>query len=142
MLCLWTTKLAMPCLVDITVLTYVGRFLQTRVCDEADRSMETLGMLEHIHGERHLFAFELSFDTFQRVFHAEPKVDLLRCRTRRYISRKLGHRLNLLDPRVDIRLQLVEKERVRQKVLWLNRIDRDPIAGRMTLQYQRIKMAD
>jgi len=71
--------------------------------------MEPLGVLEDVESESNALAVELTGDSLQSSFHAEPEVDLLRSRSRRDVPIELGDGLNLLDPRVDVRLKLVEE---------------------------------
>lgn len=54
-------------------------------------------------------AAKLRFDSFERLLHAEPEVDLLTSSTTCDITIELGNVLNLFDPAVDLSLQLVEK---------------------------------
>jgi len=90
-------------------------------------------MLEYIQGESDLLASQLRLDAFQRMLHAQPEVDFLRSRSGSDIPRQLGDSLNLLDPGVDVGLELVEEGRIGEEGLWLYSIDGDSIARAMTL---------
>jgi hypothetical protein len=67
------------------------------------------------------------------MLHAQPEVDFLRSRSGSDIPRQLGDSLNLLDPGVDVGLELVEEGRIGEEGLWLYSIDGDSIARAMTL---------
>lgn len=90
-------------------------------------------MLQHVHCQVHLLAFELRIDALERIFHTEPEIDFLRCCTGRDIPRQLGYCLNFFNPRVDIRLKLVEEEGIGEKRLWFDCIDRYSITISMAL---------
>ena len=77
--------------------------------------MEPLGVFEDVESESDALAVELAGDSLESSFHTEPEVDLLRSCSRRDIPIELGHRLDLLDPRVDVRLKLVEEGSVDQE---------------------------
>lgn len=55
---------------------------------------------------------QLLFNPFERLFHTQPKVNLLTGRAAGHIAIELSHVLYLLDPAVDLALELVEKARV------------------------------
>jgi hypothetical protein len=112
----------------------VGRLLDVRVGNKADRSVKTLGVLENVEGERDLVAAELRLDTLNRVLHADPKVDLLRRRAGGHVARELGDTLDLLDPRVDVALQLVEERRLGEKRGGLDVVDRNAVRVRVGLE--------
>jgi hypothetical protein len=85
-------------------------------------------MFEHVHCEGDLLALELSLDAFEGVLHTEPEIDLLGGCTGRDVSGKFGHGLDFLDPRIDVGLELVEKQGVGEEGLRFNGIDRDTLA--------------
>lgn len=71
--------------------------------------METFGVLEDLQRQDDRIAPQLSLDPFERLLHAQPEVDLLTGRPARDVSRGFGDVLDLLDPRVDFGLKLVEE---------------------------------
>jgi hypothetical protein len=95
--------------------------------------MKSLGMLQNIHRQSDLLAFELRIDALEGILHTEPEIDFLRCCTGRDIPWKLGDCLNLFDPRVDVGLKFVEEERVGKEGLWFDSIDRDSVPAGMAL---------
>ena len=113
--------------------TNLHRLFQTCVGDEADCGMESFGMFEDVQGQGYFFSCQLRFNAFQGVLYAEPKIDFLRSGSRRDVSRQLGDGLDLLDPRVDVRLKLVEESRIGKQGLGFYRVDGDSATGGMTL---------
>ena len=97
-------------------LTDVGRLLESSVCDERDRCVEPLRVLEDVERKNDRLAPKLLLDPLEGLLHAEPKVDLLTCHTARDVAVELGDVLNLLDPAVDFALELVEESRVGEEV--------------------------
>lgn len=131
MLCLWTV--VSNEMRPRFMLTQVRGLLEPGIGNEADRSVEPLRMLEDIQRQRNFLAPQLRLDPLQRVLHAQPEVDLLRGGSGSDIARQLRDRLDLLDPRVDIGLQLVEKCWIGEERLRLDGIDRYSAARGVTL---------
>ena len=71
--------------------------------------MESLCIPQCIHDHPHLLAPQLRLYALHRPLEARPEVDLLRCRARRNVPRELGHYLDGFDPRLDVRVERVEK---------------------------------
>ena len=107
--------------------------MQPSVREETCGSVETLGVLEHTEGKVHFVAAQLRINALESMFHAEPEVDLLRRGAGFDITAELGDGLNLLDPGVDVCLELVEERGVRKETLRLDSICGYAVAGRMTL---------
>lgn len=97
-------------------LTDICRLLESSICDERDRRVESLRVLEDIEGKNDRLAPKLLLDSLEGLLHAEPEVDLLTRSPARDVAIELGDVLDLLDPAVDFALELVEEGRVGEEV--------------------------
>ena len=92
--------------------------------------METLRMAEDVESKDDRLALELLLDALEGLLHAEPEVDLLARGPARDVAVELRDILDLLDPAVDLSLELVQESRVAEETR-LDRLDCGAVAGRL-----------
>jgi hypothetical protein len=116
------------------VRTSVRSILQACVCDETDSCSEPFRVPQTIHDCVHLIAPQLILNALQCPLQTEPKVDLLRCGTRRNVPRELRNGLYRLNPLVYMTMQGIKERAVVEKFGWYIGQART-IAGRPSLLY-------
>jgi len=89
--------------------TIVRCILQTRICNETYRCMETLRISQTIHNHIDFLTSQLVLDALQRAFQTEPEIDFLRCSTRSNIAVEFCYRLDGFDPGIHVSMKSIQE---------------------------------